>query len=240
MTTNFNDAPRINHLEVNPVNTTAPESTHYSEVNTVNTTVVEGPKLVSLLDLSNEPDQPAQLAGLTIPETEPALVTLFTDQGVRVTSHYLPKTGQWDSGFYHCLGLGCPACAAEMSPQTFVLLPVVDRTDGEVKIVRVRTEKGPGKLLTELSKVLSLSNRGNIITKISRKNYQYSVEAVREESVHPDLATAIKQFLEQLAAKIIDITSVVPRIPASEMLQHEHVAKRLEAMGVRPPAASCE
>jgi hypothetical protein len=114
----------------------------------------------------------------------------------------------------------------------FVLLPVADLTDGMIKILRVPAEKGPGKLVTELVKVLNLPSRADIITKISRiKNYQYVVEAHREDVLNPDILAAIKRFVQELEAGLVNLGSIVTRIPASEMVQHERIARRLELEG---------
>jgi hypothetical protein len=42
---------------------------------------------------------------------------------------------------------------------------------------------------------------------------------------------AIKRFADQLNANIIDLRSVVTRLPAAEITQHERIAKRLALEG---------
>jgi hypothetical protein len=42
---------------------------------------------------------------------------------------------------------------------------------------------------------------------------------------------AIKRFVDQLDAKIIDLRSVVTKLPAVEIAQHERIAKRLALEG---------
>ena len=94
------------------------------------------------------------------------------------------------------------------------------------------SEKGPGKLVTELLKVLGLPNRAEVVTKISRtSNYQYIVDAHRQDALGPDVLAAIKRFADQLDAKVIDLRSTVTRLPASEIAQHERIAKRLALEG---------
>jgi pyruvate/2-oxoglutarate/acetoin dehydrogenase E1 component len=113
-----------------------------------------------------------------------------------------------------------------------MLLPVADLTDSTIKILRVPTEKGAGKLLTEIVKMLSLENREQIVTKITRtKRYQSVVDAHRQDALNPDVAAVIKRFVEQVKAGVADIGSVVTSMPASEMAQHARVAKRLELEG---------
>jgi len=201
----------------------------------IETTTVETPALVSLTDWAVATDQDGSQPSLTVLRisTEPSYVSLFTDQGADVTTHYLERTDSWSGGYVYCLGAGCPACAAQIDPKRFVLLPVADLTDARIKILRVPSEKGPGKLLTEILKVLSLANRAEIVTKISRtKGFQYIVDAVRQDALSADVAGAISRFVDHLAAKVIDLRSVVMSLTASEMTEHERIAKRLELEGL--------
>jgi hypothetical protein len=190
--------------------------------------------LVSLTDwaaTTDQDDAPSSLAVLKL-SGEPVYVSFFTDQGADVTAHYLERTETWAGGYVHCVGAGCPACAAQIDRKRFVLLPVADLTDARIKILRVASEKGPGKLLTEMLKVLSLPNRAEIVTKISRtSNYQYIVDAHRQDALSPDVMTAIKRFADQLNAGIVDLRSVVTRLPAAEIMQHERISKRLALEG---------
>jgi len=200
-------------------------------------TTTEPQVFVSLTDWATETerdDVPSPLVVLNISPTEPAYVSLFTDEGPAVTTHYLEGTDTSFGGYVHCLGQDCPACAAQTYRKRFVLLPVADLTDARIKILRVPSDKGPGKLLTEIVKVLGLPNRAEIITKINRKAYQYIVEAHRQDALSPDVAAAIKRFAEQLSANVVDLRSVVAHMAASEMRQHERIARRLELEGPGP------
>jgi hypothetical protein len=193
------------------------------------------PALVSLTEWAKAVDEEESQTSLTVlrTSTEPVYVSLFTDQGADVATHYLERTETWSGGYVYCLGAGCPACAAQIDRKRFVLLPVADLTDARIKILRVPSEKGPGKLLTEILKVLSLENRSEIVTKISRtKGFQYVVETPRQDALSPDVAAAIKRFVDQVAAKVIDLRSVVTSLSASEMSEHERIAKRLGLEGL--------
>ena len=200
----------------------------------IDTTASDAPILVSLTDWANATDQEDAPSSLTVLKIsrEPIYVCLFTDQGANVTTHYLEQTETWTGGYIHCLGQGCPACAAQIERKRFVLLPVADLTDARVKILRVALEKGPGKLLTEMLKVLSLPNRAEIITKISRTGpYQYLVDAHRQDPLSPDVGAAIKRFRDQFNAKIIDLQSVITRLTDVEIAQNERIARRLALEG---------
>jgi hypothetical protein len=193
--------------------------------------------MVSLTDWAATTDQDDASLSLTVLKlsAEPVYVSLFTDQGADVTTHYLERTETWTGGYIFCLGAGCPACAAQIDRKRFVLLPVADLTDARVKILRVPSEKGPGKLLTELLKVLSLPNRAEVVTKISRTgNYQHIVDAHRQDALGPDVLAVIKRFVDQLNTKIINLRSAVTRLPAAEITQHERLSKRLALEGRVP------
>jgi hypothetical protein len=80
--------------------------------------------------------------------------------------------------------------------------------------------------------MLSLQNRAEIVTKISRTmKYQYVVDAHRQDALNPDVAAAVNRFVEQLHSGAADLRSVVTSMPASEMVEHKLVAKRLELEG---------
>jgi hypothetical protein len=196
---------------------------------------LETPTFVSLTDWATTTDQDESVSSITVLRlsTEPVYVSLFTDQGADVTTHYLEHTETWAGGYVDCLGAGCPACTAQIDRKRFVLLPVADLTDARIKILRVPSEKGPGKLLTEILKVLSLADRTEIVTKISRtKGFQYVVHAVRQDALSPDVAAAISRFVDNLNAKVIDLRSVVTSLSAAEMAAHERIAKRLDLEGL--------
>ena len=194
----------------------------------------EPPQLVSLSDWAAETDLDQPNPPLTVLriKTEPAYLSLFTDEGAGVITHYLERTETWAGGYVHCLKQDCPACAAQIDRKQFLLLPVADLTDSGIKILQVPSEKGPGKLLTEIGKVLGLPNRAEIVTKIHRTtNYQHVVDAHRQNAFNPDVAAKIKCFVEELKANRVNLSSVVSWLPASEMAQHERIAKRLELEG---------
>jgi hypothetical protein len=198
------------------------------------TTTSETPGLVSLTAWATETDRDESHPSLSILRIsdEPVYVSLFTDQGLNVATHYLDQAETWAGGYVYCLEHDCPACRAQINRKRFMLLPVADLTDSTIKILRVPPEKGAGKLLTEILKVLSLENRAEIVTKITRtKKYQYVVDAHRQDELHPDVAAAVKRFVQQLNAGVADLRSIVTSMPASEMVQHELVAKRLELEG---------
>jgi hypothetical protein len=197
--------------------------------------VPERPKIVSLIDFINEPAQDesgAALPVLTIPRRETKYVRLFTYESIDVTVHYLKETDTWAGSYVQCLGQNCPACSARLNPRRYLLLPVADLEDGRVKILRVPADKGTGKFVTEIGKVLKLPNRAEIVVRITlAADHIYIVDVVREEPLDPDIGAAIKQFDQQARANIVDVTSVVTRMSASEMREHEGIAKRLKLEG---------
>jgi hypothetical protein len=165
---------------------------------------------------------------------EPVYLSLFADQGCDVETHWLEADDGWSGGYVHCLGVGCPGCTARIDRKRYLLLPVADLTHGQVKVLRVPAEKGPGRLRTEIVKVLGLADRAGIVTRITRsQDFRYTVDALRNDGIDPDVAAAIKRFAEALNAGSIDLKSVIAEMTAAEMKEHQRVAKRLslEAQG---------
>ena len=60
-----------------------------------------------LSDNESEGGRPLSVLRLS---TEPVYVSLFTDQGCDVETHYLEAEEGWSGGYIHCLGQGCSAC----------------------------------------------------------------------------------------------------------------------------------
>ncbi len=185
--------------------------------------------ITSWLDDESQDGRPLSVLRLS---TEPVYVSLFTDQGCDVETHYLEADDGWAGGYVHCLGKGCPACMARIERKRFLLLPVADLTDAQVKLLRVPAEKGPGRLRTEIVKVLTLPDRAGIVTRITRsRDFHYTVEAHRNDALAPDVANAIKRFTDALNAGAIDLRSVVTSMTAAEIKEHGRVAKRLSLEG---------
>ena len=96
--------------------------------------------MMSLVAFSDEEEQTALAGG--IPEmlrisNTASYVSFFTGDGVRVDAHYLEEAEDWSPGYAQCTGDDCPACAAGINRSRFLLLPVVDRVEGKVKLLRV-------------------------------------------------------------------------------------------------------
>ena len=170
MTTNMKDERHVSsEMESNQ------ERNPPSETNSTASLVA----LTSWLD-GGETEDARPLSVLRL-STEPVYVSLFTDQGCEVKAHFLEADGGWSGGYVHCLSTDCPACRARIERKRFLFLPVADLTDGQVKLLRVPAEKGPGRLATEIGKIFGLLDRAGIVTKITRSpNFQYTVEAHRK------------------------------------------------------------
>ena len=145
---------------------------------------------VSLLDALFETDEGDSTGTLEIIRigTDASFVSLFTEDAVPVAAHYLEATETWAGTYAQCTGDGCPACRAGLTRTEYLLLPVVDRLDGAVKVQRMNRQKGPGKLLTELGQVLRLPNRDDLVIRITRnRNFVHKLEIEAETAPDPDV-----------------------------------------------------
>ncbi len=192
--------------------------------------------MMSLVAFSDEKEQAALAGG--IPEllrisNTASYVSFFTGDGVCVDAHYLEEAEDWSAGYVQCTGDGCPACAAGINRNRFLLLPVVDRVEGKVKLLRVPAQKGSGKLLTEIMKILGLENRDEVIAKITREGrYAYLVEPKPAPELDPEIRRAVQRFNELIDDGGIDLTDSVTRFTADEMADHPKIAQRLRLEGV--------
>lgn len=209
--------------------------------NTPNLAVVAAPEeqepacqTVSLLDALAQHDDDGVNAALAVLKlgAEAQLVSLFTEDAVPVTSHYLEATETWTGTYARCLGEGCPACKAGLNKSNHLFLPVVDRLDGLIKILKIPTQKGPGKLLTEIGQVLSMPNRSNLIIGITRnQNFVHHVTIEAEGAPDPEVLAAIKTFLDRVDQGVLRVIDTIPEFPAAELATHERIAKRLTIVG---------
>lgn len=159
-------------------------------------------------------------------------VSFFTNDGVPVTTHYLDEAEDWAAGYVHCTGKDCPACKAGLTASRFLLLPVFDRIEGKIAVLRVSTQKGAGKLATEMGKVLSLPDRDKVIAKITRDSrYTYTVEPKPAPEHDPQIQHLVQAFIEGVKAGLIDLTDCIRKVPAEELAKHPRIARVLALEG---------
>ena len=162
-----------------------------------------------------------------------AYVGLFTKEGIPVTAHYLEDAHDWSSGYVRCLGEDCPACKTGLQQNRFLLLPVLDRITGTVALLRVSAVKGPGKLATELGKVLAQPDMDQMIAKITRDGrYNFSVTVLPTGEHDPEAIRAVQSFKEQVDSGLVNLTASVTEVSAEEMAEHPHIAKTLKLEGL--------
>lgn len=159
-------------------------------------------------------------------------ISFFTTDGVPVAAHYLEEAEDWAPGYVQCTGDGCPACRAGLQASRFLLLPVVDRVQGRIALLRISAQKGPGKLVTEIGKILGLPDRENIVAKITRDGrYNYTVEPRPAPEHDPEIVRAVQRFVEQAAAGEIDLAASIATVLAAELAKHPRIARALALEG---------
>ena len=164
---------------------------------------------------------------------EPKFLQLFTKQASTVKVHYLnPDDVLPKGGYYHCLGEDCPACKATVSKKKFMLMPVGDLIHGDIKILRIPLEKGPGKLATELAKVFALNDPSAVTTMISRaRNFKHTVITKPAGEYHSDIAEAAKRFQKNIDEGVINVNDAIATISIDDMAAHSEIAKMIKLVG---------
>ncbi len=161
-----------------------------------------------------------------------AYLGFFTKDGFPIEVHWMKEAPGWAPGFVHCLGDECPACKAGLKINRYILLPVLDRITAKVFMLRISTARGPGKLITELGKVLSLPEPEKAIVKVMREDrYTYSVEILGEAEHDPDAIRAVQQFKEQVETGTLDPLASVTSMAHDDMASHPHIEKILMLEG---------
>ena len=164
---------------------------------------------------------------------EPKFLQIFTTQGTMVETHYLsPDKILPNGGYHHCLGSDCPACKATVPKKKFMLLPVGDLIHGDIKILRIPLEKGPGKLATELGKVFALNDPSAVTTIVScARKYKHTVITKPAGEYHSDIAEAAKQFQKNIDDGVIRVNDAIATISADDMAAHSDIAKMIKLFG---------
>ena len=163
----------------------------------------------------------------------PAYVSFFLRNGPRITAHFLDPSSNWAGGYVECLGDDCPACEAGLQSDRFVLLPVVDRVTAKIALLRIPSVQGPGKLATELTKVLSQPDLDKVIAKISKAgNYSYHVDVLHDGKHDPEAVQAVRRYADQCDQGLVDLTIGYTRLDANEMASSSCIAKILQLEGL--------
>ena len=182
---------------------------HVKEEEQLTTNTNPKPPLVSITSwLDDDESQGGRPLSALRLSTEPVYVSLFTDQGCRCRGA-LSGSDRW------LVRRLCPLPRQGLSgmrgadrPQT-VSAAAGRRSDRrQVKLLRVPAEKGPGRLRTEIVKVLGLPDRAGIVTRITpRAGLPVHRRCASQDALAPDVAAAIKRFVDALDAKLIDLRS---------------------------------
>lgn len=163
--------------------------------------------------------------------TDASYFAMFTDKVIEVEAHYLKAAKDWLNTYARCLGEGCPACKAGVTAKKYLLLPVVDRIDNRVKIMRISNSKGPGQLLTELGAAFEMPDRSNLTFSVSRENYVTKLEIFSDTDLDPEVARAVKEFEQHVSSGDVEISSVIPSYSADELITHDRIKKILDLKG---------
>ena len=176
----------------------------------------------------NTQDPIVSLRVLTISQGR-AYLSFWTNLGKPVVAHYFNDTSYWASGPYRCLGDGCPACSAGIAKHRYSLVPALDRLTSETVLLRIPTQRGPGRLATELDKVLYHPNKQHLIARITRNDRrQFEVNVLNASRSDRSLLFAAKQFKWQMDNQELDLTASIANISAVEMASHPCIASALE------------
>lgn len=195
-------------------------------------------QLTSALDLVDEESiapQTGMLEALRLGQ-DTVFISVFTDQGLVVKRHFLEATTTYSRGYYACLGTNCPACRAGITANEVLRLPVVDRLTAGIKLMDIPTQRGPGKLLTELKPALQASDPEKIVLQITRDaKFVYHVMHQAQNETDPQVVSNVQAFAERMKADDVDLMSGLAVLSDDEMRLHEVIARRLSLAG----GASC-
>lgn len=191
-------------------------------------------KIMSALDLLDEVsvvDDAAPLEVVRIGQ-DTSFISIFTQHGLLAQRHFLDATDRYPRGYYACIGSQCPACSAGIKANQVLRLPVVDRVSATIKLLDVPTQRGAGKLLTELQPALKAEHPEKFIVHISRdRNFVYHVSLQAQNELDPEVAERIHSFAKRMDGGKVSLEVGLQVLSREEMLEHELIAKRLQLTG---------
>lgn len=160
-------------------------------------------------------------------------VLLFTEDMASVKMHYVDDESV--KSYVVCPSEACPICFVGTAPKDFMLVPVFAVDDGEVRVLRISTVRGPGALGPALRAVLRDPHLDTKVVMISRHNYRYSVN-VRPLSDTADRGESTIGRFSAAVDKGLGLESAFHHMSAEELATVPKVARRLATIGGYKPA----
>jgi hypothetical protein len=183
---------------------------------------------VNLLDLADSEtvESPLEVVRLGSDETP---IIAFTADSEEITVHYCPEPEI--KGYVACNGSGCVLCGIGRKREQRLLLPVYQPVAGCVGILLVSRSLRPFALLPQILNVLKAKKP--MVMFVTRDDSRYTVSTAELQKDVDGGEAAIKRFLEDSEAGVVNLSSVIQKIENQQLADVGEIRQRMALKGIR-------
>jgi hypothetical protein len=205
------------------------EGSRRQKLSETNTELKEIPmsKKINLLEVAAGESVEPTLEVVRLGSDETAIIP-FTANSEEVDLHYCEETEI--KGYVICNGDGCTLCRIGRKRDKRLLLPVYLPAAGCVGILPVSRSLRPFALLPQISTVLKAEEP--MVMFVTRDGAKYTVSTAELPKDVDGGEAAIKRFLEDYEASIVNLTSVYPKIENEQLADVEEIGRMMALKGM--------
>ena len=200
--------------------------------NKIMSTTIKNTNTINLLDVAAATSGESLLEVIRLGSDETAIIP-FTADSKGVDLHYCSETEI--NGYVVCNGADCVICRIGRKKDPRLLLPVYLPAAGCVGVLPVSRSLRPFALLPQIASVLKSGKP--MVMFVTRDGGKHTVSTAELQNDVDGGETAIKSFLEEYEAGMIDLSSIYPKIDNEQLASVEEIGRMMTLKGVRLDAA---
>jgi len=152
----------------------------------------------------------------------------FTADSESVDLHYCSETEI--NGYVICNGSDCLLCRIGRKRDQRLLLPVYLPAAGCIGILPISRSLRPFALLPQISNVLKAEKP--MVMFVTREGAKYTISTAELQKDVDGGEAAIKRFLDDDQAGVLDLTTVYPRVDNEQLANVEEIGRMMALKGV--------
>jgi len=182
---------------------------------------------VNLLDVAVTDSTESLLGVVRLGSDETAIIP-FTADSESVDLHYCSETEI--NGYVICNGSDCLLCRIGRKRDQRLLLPVYLPAAGCIGILPISRSLRPFALLPQISNVLKAEKP--MVMFVTREGAKYTISTAELQKDVDGGEAAIKRFLDDDQAGVLDLTTVYPRVDNEQLANVEEIGRMMALKGV--------
>jgi len=182
---------------------------------------------VNLLDVTATESTESLLEVVRLGSDETAIIP-FTADSESVDLHYCSETEI--NGYVICNGSDCLLCRIGRKRDQRLLLPVYLPAAGCIGILPISRSLRPFALLPQISNVLKAEKP--MVMFVTREGAKYTISTAELQKDVDGGEAAIKRFLDDDQAGVLDLTTVYPRVDNEQLANVEEIGRMMALKGV--------